>query len=135
MEVNDIDLSLRFKHGIHTVFLFVDPSKTFNSIAKDLLEALNARYESGLSTSVASPDKTKLPSDHSQIKFALPKIPTDLSRGWIPLEVGETDTPASKGIKDNSVIAFAFCPEGADESYEPEFTVDFPSFDEDMEGQ
>ncbi|KAI0853456.1 hypothetical protein F5Y00DRAFT_224714 [Daldinia vernicosa] len=135
MDVNDIDLSLRFKHGIHTIFLFVDPSRPFGSIAEDLLEALRARYPSGLTTSLSSPDKTELPNDHLQIKFASPKIPTDLSQGWNPLEVGEKDTPVSKGIKDNSILAFAFCPEDADEDYEPDFTVDFPSFDEEIEEQ
>ncbi|KAI8961261.1 hypothetical protein F5Y11DRAFT_326859 [Daldinia sp. FL1419] len=132
MEVNDIDLSIRFKHGIHTIFQFVDPSRPFNSIAEDLLEILRARYPEGLTTSVASLDKTELPSDHLQIKFALPKVPADLSQGWIPLEIEEKDTPVGKGIKDNSIVAFAFYPEDADEDYQPEFIVDFPKFDEEQ---
>ncbi|KAI1479076.1 hypothetical protein K445DRAFT_345890 [Daldinia sp. EC12] len=135
MDVRDIDLSLRFKYGIHTIFLFVDPSKTFSRIAEDLLEALGASYPSGLTTSVGSPDKTELPNDPLQIRFALPKIPSDLSQGWTQLDVGETDAPVNKGIKDNSVIAFDFYPEDADEGFEPEFPVDIPKFEEDVEEQ
>ncbi|KAI1374236.1 hypothetical protein F4677DRAFT_426522 [Hypoxylon crocopeplum] len=134
-ELKDIDLSIRLKHGIHTVFLFVDPIKTFGDIAEELLEILQERYPAGLTTSVATPDKTELPNDHLQIEFAVPKAPADLSQGWTPLKLREHDTPASKGIKDNSILAFAFRPQDTDEDYEVQFEVDLPSFEEDYEDQ
>ncbi|KAI5865767.1 hypothetical protein GGS23DRAFT_554085 [Durotheca rogersii] len=130
-EIRDIDLSIRFKYGVHTVFLFVDPTKPFGDAAGELLEILKLRYPAGLKASAEDPDPTPLPADALQIEFALPKVAADLSQGWAPLHVKEGDTPANKGLKDNSVIAFAFRPEDADEDYEPVFNVDFPTYEDE----
>ncbi|KAI0839252.1 hypothetical protein F5Y06DRAFT_266355 [Hypoxylon sp. FL0890] len=133
-EILDTDLSIRFKYGIHTIVLFVDPTKPFSDLADELLEILRARYPEGLSTSTGlSSEKTKLPDDPSQIQFAVPKSPIDLSQGWNRLKLGKKDTPVSKGIQDNSVIAFAFRPRDADEDFEVEFEVDFPRFQDEYE--
>ncbi|KAI1415038.1 hypothetical protein F5Y13DRAFT_157736 [Hypoxylon sp. FL1857] len=132
-EILDIDLSIRFKYGIHTIVLFVDPTKPFSDVADELLEILRDRYPQGLTTTFGSKDKIELPDDPLQIEFALPKSPTDLSRGWNPLNVSEKDTPASKGLEDNSVVAFAFRPHDADEDDETKFEVDFPRFQDDFE--
>ncbi|KAI0137683.1 hypothetical protein F4776DRAFT_623023 [Hypoxylon sp. NC0597] len=132
-EILDIDLSINFKYGIHTIILFVDPTNPFRDIADELLEILKERYPEGLKASLVSQEKTKLPDDPLQIEFALPKSPTDLSQDWNPLKAGKKDTPASKGLKDNSVVAFAFRPQDADEDYEVEFVVDFPRFQDDYE--
>ncbi|KAI1772113.1 hypothetical protein F4818DRAFT_188528 [Hypoxylon cercidicola] len=132
--LQDIDVSIRFKYGIHTILLFVDPMKPFSNIAEELLEIVQERYPTGLTTSVMSP-KTALPESPLQIEFAVPKVPIDLSQGWIPLNVGEQDSPTSKGLKDNSVVAFAFKPVDADEDYETIFKVEFPRFEDDYEDE
>ncbi|RYP77200.1 hypothetical protein DL771_001249 [Monosporascus sp. 5C6A] len=131
-EIYDNDLSIRFKHGNHTIFLFVDPLKPFSDAAGELLEILKERYPDGLTTSAIPPKKTALPSDASRIEFAVPKDKLDPSKGWKPLKIvlGE-DTPASKDIKDNSMIAFAIQPEDGDGDKEVAFEVDFPGYEDD----
>lgn len=131
--MQDIDLSIRFKHGIHTILLFVDPMKPFGEIAEELLETMQERYPAGLTTSMASPTKTALPESASQIEFAVPKVPVDLGQGWVPLGVEEGDTPISMDLKDNGVVAFAFKSLDADDSDETVFEVDFPRFEDDYE--
>ncbi|KAI0377537.1 hypothetical protein F5Y04DRAFT_264083 [Hypomontagnella monticulosa] len=133
--VRDIDLSIRFKHGIHTIFLFIEPMKPFSNVAEALLKIMKERYPAGLTTSLDSLKKTELPDDASQIRFAVPREPRDLSKGWTPLDIGEQDTPASKNIEDNSIVAFTFAPQDADEDYRPEFEVHFPVFDDNDEEQ
>ncbi|KAI0599043.1 hypothetical protein F4775DRAFT_552674 [Biscogniauxia sp. FL1348] len=131
--IHDIDLSIRFKHGNQTIFLFVDAQQPFSEIQEELLGVLRERYPQGLAT-LSSPQKTELPDEPSRIVFAVPKAPADLSQGWKPLKVQEDDTPASKNLKDNSVVAFAFRPEDADEDDDDggiRFDVDFPSWEDE----
>ncbi|KAI5923946.1 hypothetical protein F4810DRAFT_155547 [Camillea tinctor] len=128
--IYDIDLSIRFKHGNQTIFLFVDPQKPFSDIQEELLEVLRERYPEGLAT-LSSPRKTKLPDDPSRIVFAVPKAPADLSQGWKPLNVQEGDTPARKNLQDNAVVAFAIRSEEADGDEEVVFNVDFPSWEDE----
>lgn len=123
-------MSIRFKYGIHTIFIFVDPTKPFSSIAEELLGILKERYPAGLSATLEGREMTELPNDASQIKFAVPKDPRDLSQDWKALDIGEQDTPADKNIKNNDVVAFAFAPQDADESYQPNFEVYQPPFDD-----
>lgn len=135
-EIHDTDLSIRFKHGNHTIFLFVDPTSTFSEVAKELLEILKERYPGGLTTSAVPPKKTALPSDASSIEFAVLKNKADTSKGWTPLKTTpEEDTPASQGIQENSMVAFAIRPEEdeekADEDEELAFEVDFPGYEDD----
>lgn len=133
-DIRDIDLSLRFKHGTHTVFLFVDPMAPFSAAAEELLQILRSRYADGLTTSTTPPRTTPLPLDASRIEFAVAKVPTDPSQGWKPLGVrgdDESVTPVAKGIKDNMVLAFAIRPEDADEDEELEFEVEYPSYEEE----
>ncbi|KAI1768147.1 hypothetical protein GGR53DRAFT_462672 [Hypoxylon sp. FL1150] len=131
--LHDIDLSIRFKHGIHTILLFVDPMKPFSEIAEELLETMQERYPAGLKTSKSSPTKTALPESPLQIEFAVPKSPADLSQGWALLDLEDGDTPTTMGLKDNGIIAFAFKPIDADEDYEIIFKVDYPRFEDDDE--
>ncbi|KAI1489493.1 hypothetical protein F5X96DRAFT_640667 [Biscogniauxia mediterranea] len=129
-DIHDIDLSIRFKHGKQTIFLFVDAQKPFSEIQEELLDVLRERYPEGLAT-LSSPQKTELPDEPSRIVFAVPKAPADLSQGWKPLNVGEDDTPASRNLKDNSVVAFAIRPEDADGEEEISFDVDLPSWEDE----
>ncbi|KAI1334589.1 hypothetical protein F5Y15DRAFT_420676 [Xylariaceae sp. FL0016] len=118
--VQDIDLTIRFKNGTNTIFLFVDPNKPFSHIQNELLEVMKERFPKGL-----GPDQTAdIPIDPSKIKFALPKSDTDPIE-WKPLDVGEDDTPVGKGLKDNMMIAFAIA---SDESEGVSFEVIVPTY-------
>ncbi|KAH7034630.1 uncharacterized protein B0I36DRAFT_316663 [Microdochium trichocladiopsis] len=134
-DIRDIDLSLRFKHGTHTIFLFVDPQEPFSTAAAELLEILRSRYPDGLTTSTTPPPgkQTPLPQDASRIEFAVAKSPADPSQGWKPLGVsgGSSDTPVSRGVKDGMVLAFAIRPEGVDEDEALEFEVEYPSYEDE----
>ncbi|CAJ2500757.1 Uu.00g036100.m01.CDS01 [Anthostomella pinea] len=130
-DIRDIDLSLRFKHGKHTVFLFVDPMQPFSNLQQELLDILKERYPDGLTTAVEPPKQTQVPDDPSRIIFATPKTPLDLSQGWKPLDVGEDDTPVSKGLKNGGIVAFAIRSEEADEDEDVAFEVEVPVYDEE----
>lgn len=119
--VRDIDLSIRFKNGRHTILLFVDPMATFSQVQQELLDVLRERYPDGLPTS-------QLPSEASQIKFAVLKNKTDPTQGWKPLDLASDDHPADKGFQDNMVVAFAIAADGEDDV---DFEVEFPSYEED----
>ncbi|KAI1843577.1 hypothetical protein JX265_007361 [Neoarthrinium moseri] len=131
-EIDDIDLSIRFKFGVHTIFLFVDASSHFSDVSSELLEVLQERFPDGLKADKDSPP-TALPDDSSQIEFAVLRSQTDPSLGWIPLHAKSDDTPVGKGLKDNQTVAFAFR-DAADEDFgEVVFEVAFPTYEEEME--
>ncbi|KAH9894700.1 hypothetical protein F4778DRAFT_784123 [Xylariomycetidae sp. FL2044] len=132
-EIHDIDLSLHFKHGKHTIFLFVDPMKPFSDISDELLEIMKERFPQGLTTSDVPLKTTKIPKHASQIEYALPKVPLDPSQGWTPLKVQEGETPVEKGIKDYATLAFAIRPEGAGDDEDLDFEILYPIFDDEEE--
>ncbi|TGJ84379.1 hypothetical protein E0Z10_g4423 [Xylaria hypoxylon] len=125
--VRDIDLSIRFKHGNQTIFLFVDSMATFSQVQEELLGILKERYPDGITTSRTSSEKTNLPNDASQIKFAVLENNTDPAQGWKPLDFELDDHPIDQGFEDNMMVAFAFDTDDA------HFEVEFPSYDEEME--
>ncbi|KAH8681827.1 hypothetical protein BX600DRAFT_505470 [Xylariales sp. PMI_506] len=130
--VSDIDLSIRFKYGIHSIFLFVSPTSTFSAISAELLDVLRDRYPDGLQPDKESPP-IPLPDEASLIDFAVPKAPTDPTQGWKPLRAGPDDTAVAKGLKDNQIVAFAFRGEDVDALAEADFEVVFPTYDEEEE--
>ncbi|KAI0393736.1 hypothetical protein F5Y17DRAFT_431142 [Xylariaceae sp. FL0594] len=132
--VLDTDLTIRFKHGNQTIFLFVDPVSPLSAVQEELLSILNERYPDGITTSASAPKKTGLPEKATHIRFALPQNSHDFSRGWRPLSFGPQDCAADKGIKDNMSVAFAFAADEAEELNNTDFNVEFPSYEEDMEG-
>ncbi len=77
-------LSIRFKHGTHTVFLFVDPSAPFSNITAELLNILRSRWPEGLSVSNRRPDLTVVPDEDEDIRvsYAVLKNPRDNNSGW-----------------------------------------------------
>ncbi|KAJ8109650.1 hypothetical protein ONZ43_g6074 [Nemania bipapillata] len=130
-DIRDIDLSIRFKHGTQTIFLFIDSMTTFGQVQEELLDILKERYPDGI-TSVTTQRTTKLPTSASQIKLAVLKNKADPTHGWKPLEFELDDAPVDKGFQDNMMVAFAIVDDGDD--VDPEsFEVEFPSYDEDME--
>lgn len=125
-----MDITVRFKHGIHTIFLFVEPTTTFDEVSSELLEILHERYPDGLTTSLSQP-KTVLPSDPSLIEFGILKMATDPSQGWRALKIGPKDTPTTKGVKDGMTLAFAFRHEDEEKPGQTPFEVEFPSYEDD----
>ncbi|KAK0719246.1 hypothetical protein B0H67DRAFT_551647 [Lasiosphaeris hirsuta] len=127
-------LTLRLKHGIHTVFLFVTPDQTFADITADLLELLRERYPDGLTTSVAPPKTTPIPAsdDGSRVIYGVLKAPADWAQGWKNLRAEESDTVAGKRLKDMAPVAFAFA--GEDEALrDVVFEVEVPVLEEEEE--
>ncbi|KAH6695469.1 hypothetical protein F5X68DRAFT_272804 [Plectosphaerella plurivora] len=131
--IDDTALSLRFKYGVHTILLFVDPMQPFSEISTTLLAVVRERFPRGLTISHASPHSTPLPRSDVDVRiaFALPVNATDFSQGWKDLNVENDDNPLSKGVKDNAVLAFVIVPE--DDNGEVEFVVDVPDLDDGYE--
>ncbi|KAI0433847.1 hypothetical protein F5Y09DRAFT_297696 [Xylaria sp. FL1042] len=129
-DVRDTDLSIRFKHGKNTIFLFVDSMTTFSQVQEELLATLKERYPDGITISTKTLEKTtiELPIEASQIKFAVLKNKTDPTQGWKPLEFESDEHPVDKGFHDNMAVAFAIATDDADDV---DFEVEFPSYDEE----
>lgn len=131
-EIADIDLTVRFKYGIHTIFLFVDPTSTFSEIASELFGVLKQRYPDGLTPDLDRP-KMALPEDASRIEFGVLKSATDPSQGWKSLKAKPKDKAVAKGLKEGLMVAFAFRDDDDEEFGEVVFDVVFPNYDEEME--
>ncbi|EFX01065.1 hypothetical protein CMQ_6007 [Grosmannia clavigera kw1407] len=131
-KITDDTLALRFKYGIHTVFLSVDPLTPFSTISEDLLDVLRECYPDGLTVSVLASDRTQVPvkGEEYRVFYALPKNPKDLSYGWKPLNINGSQTPASLKLKDNAALAFQIQTSEMMEE-EPFFEVAIPTQDEE----
>lgn len=126
-------MSIRFKHGTQTIFIFIDSMTTFGNVQEELLDILNERYPNGITTSVIPPKTTKLPTSASQIKFAVLKNKVDPTQGWKPLEFEVDDAPVDKGFQDNMMVAFTIVADDADDADSEDFQVEFPSYEEEAE--
>lgn len=127
--VDDTHISVRFKHGIHTIYLFVDTLAPVSDITSELLLLLRERYPQGLTTSVDPPEVTPVP-ESTELAYAVLNVPTDPSKGWKKLKIGEQAafTPLKAGMKDNGIVAFAFVDDLEDEAV---FEVEWPREDEE----
>ncbi|KAK4116828.1 hypothetical protein N656DRAFT_787082 [Canariomyces notabilis] len=125
-------LTIRLKHGIHTIFLFAMPDWTFSRLTAELLFILQDRYPDGLTTSISRAITTSVPASGDDVKvvYARPKNPNDLSEGWKNLNAQPTDTIAEKGLKENCAVAFALLDPEADVE-DVEFLVELPMQDYD----
>ncbi|KAK1251336.1 hypothetical protein MKX07_005891 [Trichoderma sp. CBMAI-0711] len=136
-QVDDAHISVRFKYGIHTIFLFIDSLAPFSSVTQELLAVLKERYPDGLTKSTSAPDeKTPVPDD-ANVTYGVLRAPADPSKGWKPLNIGQdaSNTPTKCGLKDNSIVAFAFAPTdgeeiGLEEAGGVVFEVEWPQEDE-----
>lgn len=125
-------LSLRFKHGLHTIFLFVDPLQPVSAMTAQLLDVLRERYPEGELQSTQGPTAIPGPDDdETRIVYAKLRNAADPAEGWQRLELKGADTPSRKGITDGMVLGFAVVREGDDE--DAEFAVDWPSAGDDLE--
>ncbi|KAK0624526.1 hypothetical protein B0T17DRAFT_616745 [Bombardia bombarda] len=131
--VDDPQITLRLKHGIHTIFLFAVLDWKFSRVTSELLAILRDRYPDGLVTSALPKKTTPVPrapvhdsNDHDiRVAYAAPRNPNDLSQGWKRINVRERDTLADKQLTDLSAVAFALIsPEEEDDIVE--FQVELP---------
>ncbi|KAL2259307.1 hypothetical protein VTK26DRAFT_7061 [Humicola hyalothermophila] len=131
--IDDPQITLRLKHGIHTIFLFVMLDWTFSQVTTELLSILRDRYPRGLTTCIAPPKTTAIPASDSDVKvaYALAKDPSDLSHGWKGLNIQPTDTVGGKGLVDMCPVAFALLDPDADES-KVQFQVEVASLDDEQ---
>lgn len=99
----------------------------------ELLELLRERYPAGLTTSVAPPRQTPIPSD-ARLAYAVLNVPADPSKGWRRLKVGddEEQTPTKCGLRSNSIVAFSLL--SADDNVDDHvlFEVEWPQEDEEV---
>ncbi|KAK4220355.1 hypothetical protein QBC37DRAFT_367362 [Rhypophila decipiens] len=132
-------ISLRLKHGIHTIFLFVKNDTTFGQISSDLLEILQDRYPKGLTSSIVPPKTTPVPAagtseaENIKIAYGIARDPTDLSRGWKSLNVDDSDTVADKELVDLSAVAFSLVSEAEDVDMDDvAFDVELMTLDDEL---
>lgn len=128
-------ISLRLKYGVHTIFLLVDPLGPFSDITTELFSAIQERHPDGLRPDVDEPP-TPIPPEGSDyhIAYGVMKNPDDDSKGWKDLRIQGDETPVSKGLHNNDVVAFVV--RDADEADEtPVFVVRIPKFDGDDEDE
>jgi hypothetical protein len=124
-------ISLRLKYGVHTIFLLVDPLAPFSELTAELFSVLQDRHPGGLRPDVEEPP-TPLPSDDAayHIAYGVMKDPQDDTKGFRDLKIQGGETPVSKGLRNNDVVAFVV--RDADDADEtPEFVVQFPKLDTD----
>lgn len=103
-------------------------------MTEELLGALRERYPDGLTRSSSAPEKkTPIPDVNTNILYGVLRVPTDPSRGWKVLNVGEDafGNVTEAGLKDNSIVAFMFDdvnPHRKDVA----FPVEWPQEDEEL---
>ncbi|CAG9947281.1 unnamed protein product [Clonostachys rosea f. rosea IK726] len=132
MEITDGHISVRFKHGVHTIYLFVDTLEPIQNVGEELRSLLRERYPDGLTTSIEQAKTTPVPSEDEDftMAYAVLAVPNDPTRGWKRLKFGDESTPAGKaGLKDNGIVAFTFLQSEDDEAV---FEVEWPGEDEEL---
>ena len=130
--VDDPQITIRLKYGIHTIFLFVMVDWSFSRLTTELLSTLRDRYPNGLTASIAQPQPTPLPANDSDVRvaYALPKNPNDLAQGWKNLKAQPSDTVGGKKLADMCCLAFALLDPEADDG-DVEFRVEIPVLEEE----
>lgn len=136
--------TLRFKQHKTTILLFVQQSQPFDSIKRDLLDAIKA-------TDIQAINGNTLPSDPEDIEFGVPRDKNDPSKGWVALKIPEVEdgdtkgkgvkkgsvlneNPLGAGLKDGAMLAFRFA-KAAEEGgmdVDDEWDVVIPSYDDEV---
>lgn len=99
------------------------------------MRTLQECYPNGLITST-SPTKVPIPDFTDNIALGLPVDIFEPSKGWRELEKETAkmkDCPKGAGLKDGSMIAFAF--RQTDEQGDVDFEVEIPSYEEEYASQ
>ena len=139
--------TFRFKNNKITVVLLVSETQSFESIKRDLLDALNA-------ANIKTINNQPVPSEPDSIAFGVPVDKNDYSKGWVGIEIPELDDgtkpkkavkrgsvlnehPLGAGLADGMVIAFQFKTEGGEVDSmmdeDERWDVVMPSYDDDVE--
>jgi hypothetical protein len=129
-------VSIRFKHGIHTIFLFVDLLQTFDDLSATLFQTLRERYPEGKLTT--SEGETEIPESDDDVRIAFGKLksPHDPSKGWQYLRVDGEEHLSKFDLRENAILAFTFRPADEDpEDAEVDFLVDWAQLDDEEEGE
>ncbi|EGX94573.1 hypothetical protein CCM_02844 [Cordyceps militaris CM01] len=131
-EIDDSHLSVRFRHGVHTIYLFVDSQAPFSHISSELASILHERYPRGLTTSLEPPTTTVIPAQPKFVYGLLNKH-DDPSHGWKRINVGPDEgfAPTKCGLKNNSLVAFMVQDDG-DDPDDVVFQVEWPTEDEEL---
>ncbi|PMB69465.1 hypothetical protein BM221_004109 [Beauveria bassiana] len=131
-EIDDSHISVRFRHGVHIIYLFVESQAPFSDISSELAAILRDRYPGGLTTSLKPPTTTEIPAQPKFVYGVLNKH-NDPARGWKRLNVGSDEdfTPTKCGLKHNSLVAFML-QDGSDDPDDVVFRVEWPSEDEEL---
>lgn len=128
-------MSVRFKHGIHTIYLFVDSMGTMATVTEDLCGLLRERYPNGLTTSLAPAKTTDVPAaaDKVRVVYGVLNTANDPTRGWkrIKKDGQGHESPPDFGLKPNGIVAFAFVGED-EEDEDVVFEVEWPKEDDEM---
>lgn len=135
-ELTESHISVRLKHGIHTIYLFVDSLDSMRAVSDELLLLLRERYPDGLTRSLDPPERTSVPAEDEAVKiaYAVLSIPNDPTRGWKRLKIDEDETVSAgkAGLKDNGIVAFTFVSADEDEDEDPVFEVEWPKDDDEV---
>lgn len=129
-----MSISLRMKYGIHTIFILVDPLAPFSAVTTELLFALRDSHAQGLRATADDPISTPIPPEGKDVhvSYGVLKDPHDETKGWKDLKIQGDESPVSKGLKNNAMVAFVI--HDAEEVNEiPEFVVQWAQYDEDDE--
>jgi hypothetical protein len=133
-EINDTIITLRFRFGMHAIFLFVDTLKPFSAVTPELLELLRERYPDGLKASINPPKTVAVPLESdAEIAYAtMVQVSNESIAEWKRLEPRfMKQTPEALGMKNNDILAFAFVD---DQDDEVDFEVEFPQDENDQYG-
>ncbi|KAK3328744.1 hypothetical protein B0H66DRAFT_820 [Apodospora peruviana] len=130
--VDDPQITLRLKHGIHTIFLFVMLDWTFRQVSAELLAILHERYPDGLTTCVLPSKITPVPKDGDvKIVYGVPRNANDLSKGWKVLQKQDNeDTVFEARLRDLAPVAFTLVSGDVLEE-NVVFDVDTPTIEEE----
>lgn len=126
---------MRFKHGRITVLLYSEPLTSWDILKIELMKTLQERYPDGLISTI-SPAKIPIPEFTDSIALGLPVDIFEPSKGWRELEKESAkmkDCPKGAGLKDGSMVAFAFRKQG--EEGDVDFEVEIPSYEEEYASQ
>ncbi|KAJ3497195.1 hypothetical protein NLG97_g2084 [Lecanicillium saksenae] len=131
-EIDDSHISVRFRHGVHTIYLFVESQAPFSDISNELAEILRDRYPEGLTTSLEPHATTDIPAQ-PRFVYGLLNKHDDPSQGWKRINVGsdESYTPTKCGLKHNSLVAFMLV-EDVEDADDVVFQVEWPAEDEEL---
>ncbi len=125
---------MRFRHGVHAFYIYVDPQAPFSQVTDELVSILRECYPAGLTTSLSPPKTTPVPaSGRPQLAYGALTVANDPAQGWKRINIGAegTSTPAKCNVKNNSLVAFMFVDEGAEDD-EVVFEVEWPRDDDEM---